>query len=118
MPSQQHVQLLLRVRIACLDNEHGLEWHLIRAKPGRGMKAEHCDRHQNLLVEVQGESQAELLRHKERPKECSRSVDRGAWKLLAHLMSSGFTVFLRSLHQFIEQLMLFNLPFPNIPVYL
>jgi hypothetical protein len=78
MPSQQRVQLLLRVKTAYLDNEHGLEWHLIRAKLERGMKAEHCDRHRNLLVGVQGGSQAELLRHKERSKECSTSVDRGA----------------------------------------
>ena len=118
MPSQQHVQPLLRVKIAYPDNEHGREWHPIRAKLWRGMKVEHCDRHQNLLVGVQGGSRVELLRHKERSKECPRSVDRATWKLSAHPMASGFTILLRPLNQCIEQLLLFNLPFPDIPVYL
>ena len=78
MPSQQRVQLLLRVKTACLDNEHGLEWRLIRAKLERGMNAEHSDRHRNLLVGVQGGSQVELLQHKERSMEGSTSIDRGA----------------------------------------
>lgn len=118
MPSQQRVQLLLRVRIAYLDNAHGLEWRLIRAILGRGMKAEHCDQHQNLLVGVQGGSQVELPRHKEQSNESSTSVDGGAWKLSPHLMSSGLTVLLRSLNQCVQQLLLFNFPFANIPVYL
>jgi len=118
MPSQQRVQLLLRVKTAYLGNERGLGWHLIQAKLERGMKAEHCDRHQSHLVGAQEGSQAELLRHKERSKECSRQLVEEPRSCQPHFMSSGFTVLLRSLNQSIQQLMLFNLPFPDIPIHL
>ena len=118
MPSQQRVQLLLRVKIAYLGNEHGLEWHPIQAKFERGMKAEHCDRLRHLWMEVQAGSQAELLRHRERSRDGPKLIDRGAWRLSTHLVSSGLAVVLRSLNQSIQQLVLLNFPFPDISVHL